>query len=122
MLYNLKEKRFINMQHANSDDTESYHSWSSNNRWIVFSSRREDGLYTRPYIAFVGKDGQVGKAFMLPQKDPEYYKYLTKSYNIPEFVNSKVDLDAYGVSRIAKSSTSSNVKYTSQHLKHNVKN
>jgi Tol biopolymer transport system component len=34
---------------ANSPEVESYHSWSSNSRWIVFSSRRGDGLYTRPY-------------------------------------------------------------------------
>lgn len=115
MLYNLKEKRFIDMQHANSDDTESYHSWSSNNRWIVFSSRRDDGLYTRPYISYIGQDGKVGKAFMLPQKDPEYYTYFMKSYNIPEFVKTKVNIDEYGVSRIAKSSTSSNVTYASQH-------
>jgi hypothetical protein len=28
----------------NSDEVESYHSWSSNSRWVVFSSRRLDGL------------------------------------------------------------------------------
>ena len=42
---------------VNSDDVESYHSWSSNSRWFVFSSRRIDGLYTRPYIAYVDEDG-----------------------------------------------------------------
>ena len=33
---------------ANSDDTESYHSWSSNSRWIVFSSRRDEGSEAVP--------------------------------------------------------------------------
>ena len=28
----------------NSNRTESYHSWSSNGRWLMFSSRRTDGL------------------------------------------------------------------------------
>ncbi|RLD96001.1 MAG: cytochrome C biosynthesis protein, partial [Bacteroidetes bacterium] len=31
---------------VNSDDTDSYHSWAQNSRWIVFSSRRYDGRYT----------------------------------------------------------------------------
>lgn len=75
---------------ANSDDTESYHSWSSNSRWIVFSSRRLDGLYTRPFIAYVDENGKVAKPFLLPQKDTEYYSTLMKSYNIPEFVTGKV--------------------------------
>jgi len=42
-----------NMKELNSDDVESYHSWSSNGRWVVFSSRRYDGNYTRPFIAHV---------------------------------------------------------------------
>ena len=29
---------------VNSPDVESYHSWSGNSRWFVFSSRRDDGL------------------------------------------------------------------------------
>ncbi|MGQ8337779.1 TolB family protein [Sunxiuqinia sp. A32] len=114
MLYSLKDKQFVDMNPANSDDTESYHSWSSNSRWIVFSSRRDDGLYTRPYISHVGKDGHVGKAFMLPQKDPVYYKYFMKSYNIPEFVKAKVNIDAYDVSSFAKSSLGENVEFVSQ--------
>ena len=31
------------LQEINSPDTESYHSWSSNGKWVVFSSRRDDG-------------------------------------------------------------------------------
>ncbi len=113
MLYNLKEEQFVDMQPANSDNTESYHSWSSNNRWIVFSSRRDDGLYTRPYISFVGPDGKVGKAFMLPQKDPEYYKYFMKSYNIPEFVTAKVNMSSYQIARLAKSGKTGEVRFIS---------
>ncbi|WP_298555193.1 hypothetical protein [uncultured Parabacteroides sp.] len=75
---------------VNSDDVESYHSWSSNSRWFVFSSRRIDGLYTRPYIAYVGEDGKVGKPFLLPQKDAGFYQAFMKSFNIPEFITGKV--------------------------------
>lgn len=75
------------LRNANSDDTESYHSWSSNSRWIVFSSRRDDGSYTRPYIAYISPDGNDSKAFVVPQESPAYYRELMKSYNVPEFFN-----------------------------------
>ncbi len=71
---------------ANSEDTDSYHTWSSNGRWIVFSSRRDDGSYTRPYIAYVSADGIDSKAFVVPQESPYYYGELMKSYNVPEFL------------------------------------
>ncbi|KAA6301805.1 MAG: Protein TolB [Candidatus Ordinivivax streblomastigis] len=69
----------------NSPDVESYHSWSSNGRWIIFSSRRDDGSYTRPYIGYF-KDGKASKPFILPQKSPDFYGEFFKSYNIPEFM------------------------------------
>ncbi|MDE7097126.1 MAG: hypothetical protein K2O47_06505, partial [Muribaculaceae bacterium] len=73
------------LENANSDRPESYHSWSSNSKWIVFSSRREDGQFTRPYIAYVNEDGVDSKAFVMPQKDPSHYADFMKSYNVPEF-------------------------------------
>lgn len=82
------------LDEVNSPDTESYHGWSSNSSWIVFSSRRLDGLFTRLYIAHVNPDGTFGKPFLLPQKDPSrYYSDLFMSYNVPEFVTGPVDMD-----------------------------
>ena len=82
------------LEKANSNDTESYHSWSSNSRWLLFSSRRDDGLYTRPYFTHIDENGQESKPFMLPQKHPlHYYNYLNRSYNVPEFVTGPVELD-----------------------------
>lgn len=70
----------------NSDDTESYHSWSSNGRWVVFSSRRLDGRYTRLFLAHFDGEGHFGKPFLLPQKRYEHNVLRLKSYNVPEFV------------------------------------
>ena len=78
------------LSQANSPDADSYHSWSSNGRWIVFSSRRDDGNYTRPYIAYFDKQGQAHCPFLLPQRDPEYNILLLKSYNVPELTRSAV--------------------------------
>ena len=82
------------LSEVNSEDTESFHNWSGNSRWFVFSSRREDGLYTRLYIASVDGNGQVGKPFLLPQKDPAtYYSRSDYSYNAPDFVNKPIKID-----------------------------
>ncbi|TFG43042.1 MAG: hypothetical protein E4H43_02285, partial [Bacteroidia bacterium] len=77
----------------NSSESESYHSWSSNSRWMIFSSRRIDGLYTRPFITFASEDGAFSKPFMVPQKDPDFYEEFLRSYNVPEFVTGKVRKD-----------------------------
>lgn len=71
-----------------SDGTESYHSWSGNGRWIVFSSRRIDGRYTRLYFSHFDGEGHFTKPFLLPQKDPLHNTLRLKSYNVPEFVKS----------------------------------
>jgi hypothetical protein len=92
-LLDLKTGNTRRMDEVNSDDTESYHSWSSNSRWFVLSSRRIDGLYTRPFIAYMNENGLAGKPFLLPQKDIGYYDRLLYSFNIPEFVKARVNLD-----------------------------
>lgn len=80
------------MEEINSPDTESYHSWSSNGRWIIFSSRRNDGNFTRPFIAHIDKDGRGSKPFELPQADPNYHLEFMKCYNIPEFMRGPVTI------------------------------
>lgn len=80
------------MDEMNSDDTESYHSWSSNGRWVVFSSRRYDGVFTRPFIAHINAQGQGSKPFELPAKDPDLHRQFLKSYNVPEFMKGPVKL------------------------------
>lgn len=91
------------MTALNSDDVESYHSWSSDSRWMVFSSRRDDGHYTKPYISYVDAEGNAHKPFLLPQKDPKkYYGMLMFSYNIPEFVSDRIDLDGREIVKLTK--------------------
>lgn len=80
------------MTTVNSPDTESYHTWSSNGRWLVVSSRRDDGTFSRPFFAHVNQDGQCGKPFELPQYDPDYNRQLMSSYNIPEFMRGPVEI------------------------------
>ena len=99
----------------NSNETESYHSWSSNGRWVVFSSRRDDGGYTRPFIAHVDADGHGSKPFELPQRDPDYHRQFMKSYNIPELMRGPVEVSPQKFADVLKDGVGVPVKYV-QHL------
>jgi hypothetical protein len=86
---------------ANSNDTESFHNWSTNSRWLVVSSRRDDGLFTRPYFCHVDAQGTVTKAFMLPQRNPRrFYRDRFLSFNVPDFVIRPTRFDGAHASRI----------------------
>ena len=91
-MISLQDSSTVDTDILNSPDVESYHSWSSNGRWIIFSSRRLDGLYTRFFIAHFDKNGTFSKPFLLPQKDPEENDLRLKSFNIPEFIKGKVTI------------------------------
>ena len=82
----------VNTDALNSKDVDSYHSWSSNGRWIVFSSKRIDGRYTRLFLAhWDGK--RFSKPMLLPQQKPDHNRNRLYSYNIPEFSSAAVNID-----------------------------
>jgi hypothetical protein len=86
----------------NSDFADSYHSWSSNGKWLVFSSKRGDGLTARPFISYIDENGKADKPFILPQEDPDFYNKFLKSFNIPEFSTMKIDLNPGKIRELAK--------------------
>ncbi|MBQ3700233.1 MAG: PD40 domain-containing protein [Prevotella sp.] len=82
------------LKEANSDNTDSYHNWSDNSHWFVFSSKREDGMFARLYFASIDEEGRVTKPFLMPQRNPKkYYREMFDSYNVPDFTKTKVDFD-----------------------------
>ena len=96
------EGRIRPLSELNSDDTESYHSWSSNGRWVVFSSRRTDGIFTRPFFAHIDADGHASKPFELPMQDPDRHRQLLKSYNVPELMRGPVKLTPQQIADVLK--------------------
>lgn len=75
------------------NEAESYHGWSAEGNWLVFSSRSDDGLYTRPYFCWINKETGINtKPFVLPQKDPDFYNIFLKAFNVPELVSGKVQV------------------------------
>ena len=61
---------------------DSWHSWSSNSRWIVFATKRENGVFARLYMTHIDDEGNASPAVRLPMEDAR----LRMSFNIPEFV------------------------------------
>jgi hypothetical protein len=103
-LYSTIDSTLIRLDEANSDQVESYHSWSSNGRWIVFSSRRMDGLFMNAYFAHIDENAKVDKPFLLPQKDPDFFQSFLFSFNLPEFSIAKIPVTPNQIEKAAKNS------------------
>ena len=95
-LMDLQTSESRELSEVNSDQSDSYHNWSENSRWFVFSSKREDGMYTQLYLASIDEQGRVSKPFLLPQRNPRtFYREMMDAYNCPDFTKTRVELDAH---------------------------
>lgn len=102
-MIDLENGQVVNLDPVNSKEAaDSYHAWASGGRWIAFSSRRLDNLYTHVFLAYFDRQGVAHKPFLLPQRDPEYYKYFLKSYNVPEFIKGPVTVSPYRLEEVMK--------------------
>ncbi len=87
MLLDLTDGTVREAEEINSDDVDSYHSWAPDGRWVVFSSKRMDGLWARPFIAsFDPATGRFGRPFPVPQQEPRFYDDFMKTFNVPELI------------------------------------
>ncbi|UCG26919.1 MAG: PD40 domain-containing protein, partial [Bacteroidales bacterium] len=68
---------------CNTDDMNSWHSWSPNSKWIVFSSKKR-GPYTDLYLTHIDENGNDTPPVLLENLSIKY-----RAVNIPEFVNIK---------------------------------
>jgi hypothetical protein len=110
-LMDLKTGETRCLTEANSEYSESYHNWSSDSRWFVFSSKREDGAFTKLYLACVDDHGKVSKPFLLPQRAPRrYYASMFDAYNVPDFTKTKVEVDIREMQRQVTSEERKQVK------------
>lgn len=110
-MIDLSDGAICDISCINSPNVDSYHSWSSSSRWVIFSSRREDGLYTRLYISHMDKDGNFTKPFMLPQRDPDFSIGFFKSFNIPEFTRGKVVAQEDAIARCAVGDKGTDIRW-----------
>ena len=101
-MINLQTGAIDSLSMVNSEKSDTYHSWSSNSRWFVFASKRDDGLYGKPYFCYVDKDGKAHKPFCLPQEHPTFYDNNLKSFNAPELGKGKVPFDVDDIAKTMK--------------------
>ena len=116
---NLATGQVYPLRAANSSNVDSYHSWSSNGRWIAFSSRRDDGNFTRTYITYFDHQGHAHKAFMTPQEDPRFNLRLFKSFNVPELTRDAVPYESSQFRQVIYNTDPTICKYReirSQHI------
>ncbi|MCF8378042.1 MAG: hypothetical protein K9H49_00605 [Bacteroidales bacterium] len=100
--YTLDSKK-LNEIKGNSNEVESYPSWSQNGKWLMFVSKREDGVLSKIYFSHLNEDGSTSKAFLAPQKDPRFYDDYLLNFNRPEFAITKVELNPRKLLKIVKS-------------------
>ncbi|MDE6107025.1 MAG: hypothetical protein K2F84_08015, partial [Bacteroidales bacterium] len=85
----------------NTPEAESFHSWSQNGRWIVYTGKQMDGYFALPYIAYF--NGQTfSKPFLLPQKEGDWYRSSLKSFNLPELTVSPSTLTPETTEKLRK--------------------
>ena len=90
---------------VNSKKSDTYHCWSHNSRWFVFASKRDDGLYGKPYFCYIDRQGKAHKPFVLPQEEPTFYDNFLKSFNIPELSRGPVPFNAIDIENAMKQPT-----------------
>ncbi len=104
-LLDLKSGKQYKLNELNSNRAESFPKWSSNSKWLMFVSRRDDGLYSRIYFSMIDNNGHATKPFMLPQRNPkEFYQLLYDSYNTPDFIAEQVQASSKSIVRKLESS------------------
>ena len=100
------------LEGANSERADSYHTWSSGSHWMVFSSRRVDGYYSRPHITYIDASGNATKPFLLPQRNPQkFYRDQMMSYNLPELLTAPVKNNQRKIALTMKNSEGTNMTY-----------
>jgi len=78
----------------NTDLSQSWHSFSSNSRWLAYSSKQQNGLFTRIYLAYIDENGQSQKSFIVPQKNPLRYDSTIESLSFPELTTGPMRISA----------------------------
>jgi tetratricopeptide (TPR) repeat protein len=70
---------------SNMDPMNSWHSWSPNSRWLVFSSKGL-GPYTKMFLTHIDAEGNSSPAVLIDNATAS-----NRAVNLPEFVNTSMD-------------------------------
>jgi tetratricopeptide (TPR) repeat protein len=90
------------LMNCNTKNMNSWHSWSPDSRWLVFSSKSR-GPYTQLYLTHIDENGNDSPPVFL-----ENMAFETKASNIPEFFNNK----GYNLSKMIDDFSKNALYYT----------
>jgi hypothetical protein len=114
IIYDLNDYSYRYANEINSPFAESYHNWSSNGKWLMFSTRREDGVHTRLYFSHIDENGHFSKPFTLPQRDPDFNREYLNAFNIPEFMKKPIRITARQFASFISSTEATRSEYVSK--------
>ncbi len=69
---------------------DSWHSWSSNSRWLLFATKRRDGIFATVMMTEIDENGHASPPIELPTKDGN----TMMCYNVPEFMKYSFPIDS----------------------------
>ena len=87
---------------CSSPQPESWHCWSSNGRWLAFSSKRGAMLFNRVYFSYLDADGRAHKPFVLPQEDPTFDDSYMRLYQLPELAKNPMPIRGEPLARLLR--------------------
>lgn len=114
IIFDLSDNSYRYADELNSPFAESYHNWSNNGKWLMFSTRREDGVHTRLYFSHIDENGHFSKPFALPQRDPNFNREFLNAFNIPEFMTGPVPYSARKFASFVNNTDATPSKYESK--------
>jgi len=68
---------------------DSWHDWSSDSHWLIFSSKRDKSQLTAVYMSYIDDDGKDHPPIKLAD-EPE------RKTNTPQFTPATLDLEHAG--------------------------
>ena len=114
IVFDLSDHSYRYADELNSPFAESFHCWSSNGKWFMFSTRREDAVHTRLYFSHIDENGHFSKPFALPQRDPEFNREFLNAFNIGEFMKEPVHITPRQFASFISSTDATPSKYESK--------
>lgn len=87
---------------ANSTKSESWHSFSSNSKWIAFSSKSLRTRLTVIKFCYLNDEGQTTKPFIMPQKKPNFYDSFTMTFSLPEFTTGPIEVGLENLGKVIR--------------------
>jgi len=71
---------------------DSHHSWSSNSRWLLFASKRDDGIFATIYFTEIDEEGHAS-----PPVELSVNRETMLCFNVPEFLKLDPGIDAWDI-------------------------